>query len=150
MADSSILTGPYILRQGETVTTWPTVCQLKQECLLSLDVKIPWIMCEQGDIATVINTCNGFYCHDRIRTFRWAYPKQPQFFTELWSGWYHLWGEPTPTRPVEDLAVAILEWIANGGSLVTYYMWHGGTNFGRDAGGPLITTSYDYDAPINE
>jgi hypothetical protein len=29
-------------------------------------------------------------------------------------------------------------------------MYHGGTNFGRTAGGPFITTSYDYDAPLDE
>jgi hypothetical protein len=29
-------------------------------------------------------------------------------------------------------------------------MYHGGTNFGRTSGGPYITTSYDYDAPIDE
>ncbi|WZZ08137.1 hypothetical protein YC2023_094058 [Brassica napus] len=29
-------------------------------------------------------------------------------------------------------------------------IYHGGTNFGRTAGGPFITTSYDYDAPIDE
>ncbi|KAK3013406.1 hypothetical protein RJ639_009467 [Escallonia herrerae] len=28
--------------------------------------------------------------------------------------------------------------------------YFGGTNFGRTAGGPLIATSYDYDAPIDE
>lgn len=28
--------------------------------------------------------------------------------------------------------------------------YHGGTNFGRVAGGPYITTSYDYDAPLDE
>nr|GEW75576.1 beta-galactosidase 3-like [Tanacetum cinerariifolium] len=29
-------------------------------------------------------------------------------------------------------------------------LYHGGTNFGRSAGGPFITTSYDYDAPLDE
>ncbi|KAE9604191.1 putative beta-galactosidase [Lupinus albus] len=29
-------------------------------------------------------------------------------------------------------------------------MYHGGTNFGRTAGGAFVTTSYDYDAPIDE
>ncbi|RVX21488.1 Beta-galactosidase 10 [Vitis vinifera] len=29
-------------------------------------------------------------------------------------------------------------------------MYHGGTNFGRTSGGPFITTSYDYNAPIDE
>jgi len=28
--------------------------------------------------------------------------------------------------------------------------YHGGTNFGRSSGGPFISTSYDYDAPIDE
>lgn len=31
-----------------------------------------------------------------------------------------------------------------------FEQYHGGTNFGRTAGGPFITTSYDYDAPIDE
>ncbi|KAF5947231.1 hypothetical protein HYC85_013188 [Camellia sinensis] len=29
-------------------------------------------------------------------------------------------------------------------------VYQGGTNFGRTAGGPFITTSYDYDAPLDE
>lgn len=29
-------------------------------------------------------------------------------------------------------------------------MYHGGTNFGRTAGGPFVTTSYDYDVPLDE
>ncbi|KAF8670752.1 hypothetical protein HU200_050417 [Digitaria exilis] len=36
------------------------------------------------------------------------------------------------------------------GSVQNYYMYHGGTNFGRTSGGPYITTSYDYDAPLDE
>ncbi|KAL6565479.1 hypothetical protein OROHE_004534 [Orobanche hederae] len=28
--------------------------------------------------------------------------------------------------------------------------YHGGTNFGRSAGGPFITTSYNYDTPLDE
>jgi hypothetical protein len=31
-----------------------------------------------------------------------------------------------------------------------FLQYHGGTNFERTAGGPFITTSYDYDAPIDE
>lgn len=34
--------------------------------------------------------------------------------------------------------------------IFTWQQYHGGTNFGRTAGGPFITTSYDYDAPIDE
>ncbi|TKY75193.1 Beta-galactosidase 3 [Spatholobus suberectus] len=57
---------------------------------------------------------------------------------------------PIHQRPVQDLAFAVARFIQKGGSYVNYYMYHGGTNFGRSAGGPFITTSYDYDAPIDE
>jgi hypothetical protein len=33
---------------------------------------------------------------------------------------------------------------------MNYYMWHGGTNFGRWVGGPFIITSYDYDVMLDE
>jgi hypothetical protein len=38
----------------------------------------------------------------------------------------------------------------NDGVLNNYYMYHGGTNFGRTVGGPYMTIYYDYDAPIDE
>lgn len=34
--------------------------------------------------------------------------------------------------------------------LLLKFQYHGGTNFGRTAGGPFIATSYDYDAPLDE
>ena len=37
-----------------------------------------------------------------------------------------------------------------GGLLVFCRQYHGGTNFGRTAGGTFITPSYDDDAPIDE
>ncbi|KAM7464298.1 hypothetical protein LguiA_032419 [Lonicera macranthoides] len=37
-------------------------------------------------------------------------------------------------------------WTENWGG----WWYHGGTNFGRTSGGPYITTSYDYDAPLDE
>lgn len=33
---------------------------------------------------------------------------------------------------------------------ISHAQYHGGTNFGRTAGGPFIATSYDYDAPLDE
>ncbi|KAJ8477034.1 hypothetical protein OPV22_020761 [Ensete ventricosum] len=59
-------------------------------------------------------------------------------------------GTPKPHRPPEDIAFAVARFFQKGGSLQNYYMYHGGTNFGRTSGGPFITTSYDYDAPIDE
>ncbi|KAL6557909.1 Beta-galactosidase 3 [Orobanche minor] len=59
-------------------------------------------------------------------------------------------GGPTTQRPVQDWAFVVANFIQKGGSFVNYYMHHGGMNFGRSAGGPFITTSYDYDAPLDE
>ncbi|MBA0649444.1 hypothetical protein Goklo_017008, partial [Gossypium klotzschianum] len=93
-----------------------------------------------------INTCNGFYCD----YFSPNKPYKPTLWTEAWTGWFSDFGGPNYQRPVEDLAFAVARFIQKGGSFVNYYMYHGGTNFGRTAGGPFITTSYDYDAPIDE
>ena len=81
-------------------------------------------------------------------------------------------GGPVPYRPAEDMAFSVARFIQKGGSFINYYMvklkllssvlaiqvlihlfiaqFHGGTNFGRTAGGPFIATSYDYDAPLDE
>ncbi|GLT39194.1 hypothetical protein SLA2020_134000 [Shorea laevis] len=108
---------------------------------------VPWVMCKEQDAPDpVINTCNGFYCHK----FTPNKPYKPTIWTETWSGWFTEFGGPIHQRPVEDLAFAVARFIQNGGSFVNYYMYHGGTNFGRTAGGPFVTTSYDYDAPIDE
>ncbi|KAF5743052.1 beta-galactosidase [Tripterygium wilfordii] len=113
----------------------------------SLGVGVPWIMCKQMDAPDpIINTCNGFYC-DKF------YPNKnykPKLWTENWSGWLTKFGGPVPYRPAEDLAFSVASFIQNKGAFVNYYMYHGGTNFGRTSGGPFIATSYDYDAPIDE
>ncbi|CAN6439390.1 unnamed protein product [Victoria cruziana] len=108
---------------------------------------VPWVMCKEDDAPDpVINTCNGFYCD----YFSPNKPYKPTMWTEAWSGWFTEFGGTLRERPVEDLAFAVARFIQKGGSFVNYYMYHGGTNFGRTAGGPFITTSYDYDAPIDE
>ncbi|OAY82569.1 beta-galactosidase-like [Ananas comosus] len=114
---------------------------------VGLNTGVPWVMCKQDDAPDpVINTCNGFYCD----YFSPNKPYKPTMWTEAWTGWFTAFGGPVPHRPVEDLAFAVARFIQKGGSFVNYYMYHGGTNFGRTAGGPFITTSYDYDAPIDE
>lgn len=115
----------------------------------SLDTGVPWIMCQTGDALTVISACNGFYCDNWIPRHKFLKPHEPQMFTELWSGWYQYWKDPKPIRPAEDIAFSVARFIARGGTYFSYYMWHGGTNFGR-SGADFQTTSYDYDAPITE
>ncbi|KAE9614605.1 putative beta-galactosidase [Lupinus albus] len=114
---------------------------------VELGTGVPWVMCKEDDAPDpVINTCNGFYC-DKFTPNR---PYKPTLWTEAWSGWFTEFGGPIHKRPVQDLAFAVAQFVTKGGSFINYYMYHGGTNFGRTAGGPFITTSYDYDAPLDE
>uniref|UniRef100_A0A5B7AW96 Beta-galactosidase n=1 Tax=Davidia involucrata TaxID=16924 RepID=A0A5B7AW96_DAVIN len=114
---------------------------------LSQNIGVPWIMCQQYDAPDpVINTCNSFYCDQ----FTPNSPNKPKIWTENWPGWFKTFGARDPHRPPEDVAFSVARFFQKGGSLHNYYMYHGGTNFGRTQGGPFITTSYDYDAPIDE
>ncbi|XP_027357220.1 beta-galactosidase 15-like [Abrus precatorius] len=113
----------------------------------SYQIGVPWVMCQQNDAPDpLINTCNGWYCDQ-------FYPNsknKPKMWTENWTGWYKNWGGPNPHRTAEDVAFAVARFFQYGGTFQNYYMYHGGTNFGRTSGGPYITTSYDYDAPLDE
>ncbi|XP_039127499.1 beta-galactosidase 6-like [Dioscorea cayenensis subsp. rotundata] len=114
---------------------------------VALNTSVPWVMCSQEDAPDpIINTCNGFYCD----TFTPNSPTKPKIWTEGYTGWFLSFGYAIPYRPVEDLAFSVARFFETGGTFQNYYMYFGGTNFGRTAGGPLIATSYDYDAPLDE
>ncbi|WCJ26958.1 Beta-galactosidase [Euphorbia peplus] len=126
---------------GELYVKWAA------ETAVSLNTSVPWVMCAQDDAPDpILNTCNGFYCDQ----FTSNSPSKPKMWTENYSGWFLSYGYAIPYRPVEDLAFAVARFFETGGTFHNYYMYFGGTNFGRTAGGPLIATSYDYDAPIDE
>ncbi|XP_047309038.1 beta-galactosidase 8-like isoform X2 [Impatiens glandulifera] len=126
---------------GELYVEWAA------ETAVSLNTTVPWVMCRQTDAPDpIINTCNGFYCDG----FKPNSPSKPAMWTENYVGWFSAFGYAIPYRPVEDLAFAVARFFEKGGTFQNYYMYFGGTNFGRTAGGPLTATSYDYDAPIDE
>lgn len=125
---------------GKAYTKW--AAQMAE----GLNAGVPWVMCKQDDApGDIINTCNGFYCENFVPNSK----SKPKMWTENWSGWYTKFGGAVPYRPAEDLAFSVARFIQNGGSFVNYYMFHGGTNFGNTAG-RFVSTSYDYDAPIDE
>lgn len=128
-------------KKGQNYINWAA------NMALGLGAGVPWVMCKQTDAPElIIDTCNGYYCDG----FKPNSNKKPIFWTENWDGWYTTWGGRLPHRPVQDLAFAVARFFQRGGSLQNYYMYFGGTNFGRTAGGPFYITSYDYDAPIDE
>ncbi|HBK32189.1 MAG TPA: beta-galactosidase, partial [Porphyromonadaceae bacterium] len=74
--------------------------------------------------------------------------------SEFWSGWFDHWGAPHETRSAESLVAGLKEMLDQNISF-SLYMTHGGTSFGHWGGANFpnfspTTTSYDYDAPINE
>lgn len=112
-------------------------------------LEVPLNMCNEGIPDDVIETINSFSAWSRVEELRTKHPSQPALWTENWTGWYDVWCQPHHLRDSKELAYEILRFFAAGGSGVNYYMWHGGTNFGRDAM-YLQTTSYDFEAPIDE
>jgi beta-galactosidase len=87
-----------------------------------------------------------------LRAFR---SNGPMMSGEYWDGWFDHWGEPhNVTDPKEQTKE--LGWILSRGYSVSLYMFEGGTSFGFMAGANYDkayqpdTTSYDYDAPLDE
>ncbi|KAL9436863.1 hypothetical protein AB3S75_022834 [Citrus x aurantiifolia] len=146
--------GPIILAQVENEYQWyeqfykrgKEYAMWAASMAVSQNTGVPWIMCQQYDAPDpVIDTCNSFYCDQ----FTPHSSKMPKIWTENWPGWFKKFGAPDPHRPHQDVAFSVARFIQKGGSVHNYYMYHGGTNFGRTSG-DFVTTSYDYDAPIDE
>ncbi|WCJ37762.1 Beta-galactosidase [Euphorbia peplus] len=115
---------------------------------VDLQTGVPWIMCKQPDAPDpAINTCNGMRCGE---TFSGPNsPTKPSLWTENWTSFYQVYGGETYIRSAQDIAYHVALFIAKNGSFINYYMYHGGTNFGRTAAAYVITGYYDQ-APLDE
>ncbi|XP_022762273.1 beta-galactosidase 13-like [Durio zibethinus] len=115
---------------------------------VALDTGVPWIMCKQRDAPDpIINTCNGRHCGD---TFTGPNrPNKPSLWTENWTAQYRVFGDPPSQRSAEDLAYSVARFVSKKGTLVNYYMYHGGTNYGRTSAAFTTTRYYD-EAPLDE
>jgi beta-galactosidase len=91
---------------------------------------------------------------EHVRALR---SQAPLLCGEYWAGWFDHWGEPHHRLDDEQQA-RDLEWMLREGCSVNLYMFHGGTNFGFWNGANSSqahpyqpdTTSYDYDAALDE
>ncbi|THU57063.1 hypothetical protein C4D60_Mb11t23810 [Musa balbisiana] len=127
----------------------PSYVRWAASMAVGLGTGVPWMMCKQSDAPDpVINTCNGMKCGE---TFSGPNsPKKPTLWTENWTQRYQVYGEDPRPRSAEDIAFAVALFIAKkNGSFVNYYMYHGGTNFGKSASS-YVTTSYYDQAPLDE
>lgn len=80
---------------------------------------------------------------------------KPLMCGEFWNGWFDHWGEQHHKREVETVETELKTFLELGASF-SFYMFHGGTNFGFTAGAnyedayePTVT-SYDDDALLTE
>ncbi|RRT82868.1 hypothetical protein B296_00007448 [Ensete ventricosum] len=62
---------------------------------------------------------------------------------------YRVFGDPPSQRSAEDLAYSVARFFSKNGTLTNYYMYHGGTNFGRTGAAFVMTRYYD-EAPLDE
>ncbi|XVF39293.1 hypothetical protein PTKIN_Ptkin01aG0023100 [Pterospermum kingtungense] len=115
---------------------------------VGLQTGVPWVMCKQNNAPDpVINTCNGRRCGE---TFPGPNsPNKPAIWTENWTSFYQVYGDEPDIRSAQDIAFHVALFIAKKGSYVNYYMYHGGTNFGRTASAYVMTSYYDQ-APLDE
>lgn len=108
------------------------------------------------DLPTVINFGSGdaeksFTQLDQLRV------GGPRMAGEYWAGWFDKWGE-THHETDGKKEAAQLRWMLERGYSVSLYMFEGGTTFGWMNGADTHngsdyhpdTTSYDYDAPLDE
>ncbi|MBA0845739.1 hypothetical protein Goarm_023367, partial [Gossypium armourianum] len=94
-----------------------------------------------------INTCNGRHCGD---TFYGPNKRnKPALWTENWTAQYRVFGDPPSQRSAEDLAYSVARFFSKNGSMVNYYMYYGGTNFGRTSASFTTTRYYD-EGPLDE
>ncbi len=113
-------------------------------------------MLEGGSLPGLHKTASfGSRSPERLAVLREHQRTGPLMVSEYWNGWFDSWGDYHHTTSVEASAADLAALLSLGAS-VNLYMFHGGTNFGLTSGAndrgvySSITTSYDYDAPLDE
>ncbi|KAF7060272.1 hypothetical protein CFC21_067067 [Triticum aestivum] len=129
------------ITEGDKYLEWAA------EMAISTNIGVPWIMCKQSTApGVVIPTCNGRHCGD---TWIMKDENKPHLWTENWTAQFRAFGNDLAQRSAEDIAYSVLRFFAKGGTLVNYYMYYGGTNFGRTGASYVLTGYYD-EGPIDE
>jgi beta-galactosidase len=113
-------------------------------------------MLANGSLPGVLATGSfGGHVAQRLAALRAHQPDGPLMCSEFWDGWFDSWGGHHHVTPPAETA-GYLDELLRAGASVNLYMFHGGTNFGLTGGAndkgtyQPLTTSYDYDAPLDE
>ena len=105
-------------------------------------------------VEKAINFGAGSNIDDQFRKFKELNPDAPLMCGEYWTGWFDQWGRAHETRDVNSFIGSLKDMMDRKISF-SLYMAHGGTSFGQWAGANApayapTTSSYDYNAPIDE
>ncbi|MGN0515887.1 glycoside hydrolase family 35 protein, partial [Eubacterium sp.] len=113
-----------------------------------------------GGLKDEFKTVNfGSYPVDGFRDIMEYQPDKPLMCSEMWCGWFDHFYEKhhhSSNAYSKMTLTKILNQFFELDASFNFYMFHGGTNFGYMAGANYAnvyqptTTSYDYDAPLNE
>jgi beta-galactosidase len=113
----------------------------------------------KGYLPGLLPAVNGLLTPADIRSVvnRYHGGKGPYYVAEWYPAWFDWWGEPHHTVPVGRYAKELDTLLSNGIS-INMYMFHGGTTRGFMNGANDYdtsfyqpqTSSYDYDAPLDE
>lgn len=136
-----------------------------KQTLLSAGVTVPLFHCDwagknyydNGHIDGVMPSINfGGDAEKNFAIFDKYAPDVPKFNSEFWTGWFDYWGGKHEVHSVKE-KLEDFRWMINNNVSVNLYMFHGGTTNGFFPGAngsnsyfTPYTTSYDYDAPLNE
>lgn len=144
-SDKSYLRGLAALLRGAGVTV----------PLTTVDQPIDEMLGNGSLPGTLATGSFGSNVAERLAALRRHQPAGPLMCSEFWDGWFDDWGGHHHVTSA-DQAAGHLEELLSRGASVNIYMFHGGTNFGLASGAndkgtyQPITTSYDYDAPLDE
>lgn len=113
-----------------------------------------------GSLSNEFKTVNfGSYPVDGFRDIQKYQPDKPLMCSEMWCGWFDHFYEKhhhSSNAYSKITLTKIINQFFDMNANFNFYMFHGGTNFGYMAGANYAnvyqptTTSYDYDAPLNE
>ena len=123
--------GPIVLLQVENELSGPSntpyVAWLGQ-LVTELDAGLPWTMCHGAHANDTIETCNGCDCPGDVPALQQL--DQPAMWTEN-EQWFDRFGQGATVRSSSDVAYGVANFVATGGSVHNYYMFHGGTMWGN-------------------
>lgn len=109
---------------GERYLAW--CAQLAHD----LDTGVPWCMCG-GHSPGVLSTVNSFCPHWDMTKFHERHPGQPCFCTEFYQTWYATFGCAPRVNRATERAYALARFFAAGGAGLSWFVWHGGADLGR-------------------